>query len=468
MERPMSQTPSHSNWVWPRLKLCGVRSRTPFLVAARGFCLVLWLWACGAIGQLKAIDLQLNLQRPSMDRWMYPFNFEPGIRPVAPTFASFDPRFDTRDAQFLIGWDTDALVPTNQPVARYLFRSVRLTLTVVGNSTFIYDPTFDSYLTHATNSPGYFVDTDPGRPIEVFGVGFRGDFSPATFKENSFFGQLNSINSGNISIETRNAYAAAFDDRGHWIDIANHVGQHNAGWTNAPFEVHPWAVGVTAGAHPGELVPADSQFTFDVDLTHPRILGYFQQALSEGRLRLMVSSLSPATQVTPGGTGGGGTGSYPQWATSDNLLYDAPRLQLEGVLVSEEDTDRDGLPDDWERFYFSGLTSNPNDDSDQDLASNRIEFQCGTNPTRADPIPIAVQNLRVLQIEPEGTVRLGFQSKPGAKYRVEVSFDLKQWRSASGEATPGNDGADSVIWKETDPTVPPTSRFQAYYRVATE
>ena len=51
---------------------------------------------------------------PSMDKWMYPFEFGTGgSRPVAPTFASFDPRFDTRDAEFLLGWQTASVIPTN-------------------------------------------------------------------------------------------------------------------------------------------------------------------------------------------------------------------------------------------------------------------------------------------------------------------------------------------------------------------
>ena len=75
------------------------------------------------------------------------------------------------------------------------------------------------------------------------------------------------------------------------------------------------------------MVPADSKFVFDVNLNDPLIAGYLRAALDTGRIRLMVSSLSPATQVTPGGTANGGSGAYPQWATKENLLYDGPALE---------------------------------------------------------------------------------------------------------------------------------------------
>ena len=401
-----------------------------------------------------------------MDRWMYPFNFEPGGRPVAPTFASFDPRFDTRDAQFLLGWDTEGLVPVGRPASRYLLKRVRVTLTVTGNETFLYDSTFDSYLTHATNAPGYVLDADRGRPIELFGAGFRGGFTAATFLENSFYGPLNAFTSANISIGTRNAYAVAFDDSGELVDIANHVGQHNVTWTNAPFEAHAWAVGVAAGVVDGNLVPQDAKFTFDVQLSDPKIHGYFQEALRAGKLRLFVSSLSPAAQVTPGGVGPGGSGSYPQWATRENLLYDAPRLEVEGVVVSDVDVDGDGIPDDWERFYFGTTAVGPLEDEDGDGAGNLAEFERSTDPKRADPKPLAAEGLTVVKVEADGTVQLRFKSDAGRKHRVEVSVDLMGWREATGEFVVEEDGW--LRFRESDLTLPPVGRGAAFYRVAVQ
>lgn len=392
--------------------------------------LVRLLPALGCV--VGAGDFQLRPVEPTLDRWVYPFNFQPGTRPVAPTYGSFDPRFDTRDAELLLGWDTGGALETGRGPARYLLRSVRVTLTSVAPQSpikpFVYDPTYDSYRTHLTNDPLALPDSDPGRPIELFGVGFRGGFTAETFKEDSAFGPLNSITSSNISIGTRNAYAAVFDNRGVPIDIANHVGQRNAAWTNAPFEVTPWAIGTTTNALPGEEVPDAGRMTFSIDLGDPLVVSHLQQSLDAGRLRFMISSLSPAGQSTPGGTGAGGGGAYPWWATKENLLYDPPSLELDGTLVSDADSDSDGLPDDWERFWFGNLDGTASDDSDSDGSSNASEWRAGTDPGNAGSV------LRIVEHRREsGAVVLRFLFAPSRTYRIERSGDLRSWTQLDGE-----------------------------------
>ena len=64
------------------------RSFAAFLAAA----LFLLLGARSA----QATGIQLDIPEPSLERWMYPFNFDPSSRPVSSTFASFDSRFDTQ------------------------------------------------------------------------------------------------------------------------------------------------------------------------------------------------------------------------------------------------------------------------------------------------------------------------------------------------------------------------------------
>lgn len=380
---------------------------------------------------VTAGEFRLAPPKPSLDRWVYPFNFQPGTRPVAPTYGSFDPRFDTRDAEFMLGWDTGSSVETLAGPKRYLIRSARVTLTSVApvppTKPFVYDPTYDSYTTYMTNPPLAAVDSDPGRPVELFGVGFRGGFTTETFKEDSAFGPLGPISGDTISIGTRNAYAAVVGREGTLIDIANHVGQRNPGWTNAPFEIAPWAVGSTTQALPGEEVPDGAKVTFALDLGDPLILGYVQRALDEGRLRLMVSSLSPAGQSTPGGTGAGGGGAYPWWATKENLLYDAPALEIDGTLVSAEDSDSDGLPDDWERFWLGGLGESGNDDSDADGSSHVGEWMAGTDP-RSPASVLRIVSHSFLN----GSVMIRFSLAASRSYRVERSRDLAVWEAMEG------------------------------------
>lgn len=412
-----------------------------------------------AMARLCAGEFVLAPDTPTMDRWVYPFGDFSGDRPVAPTFASFDPRFDTRDGQLLVGWDTAGSLASGAGAANYLLRRVRLTLTVQRDLGFEYDPTYDSYLTYVTNLPGSVPDADPGRPVELYGAAFRNGFTAATFLKTSSYGAVNPISSGSISIATRNSFAAMHGPDGSLIDIANHVGQMNAAWTNAPFEVRPWAVGQTTNAAPGERVPSDSHFTFDVDLNDPLVAGYLQSALNDGRLRLFLSSLSPANQITPGGTGGGGLGAYPEWATRENLLYDPPALLVEGTVVSGEDTDKDGLPDDWERFHWRNLDAIADVDEDLDGASNRDEWIAGTDPKQA----ASVLRIVASDFDPDGNARLRFTIAPSRSYRIELGTTLGEWNPAHGVVTYPKPGV--AEFREEKLNVPPGVPASAFYRV---
>lgn len=398
---------------------------------------------------------------PSMDKWMYPFEFGTGgSRPVAPTFASFDPRFDTRDAEFLLGWQTASVIPTNAAPSRYLLKRVRLNLTVgrelVNNATgervtFLYDPSFDSYKSHlAPQDPSYELDQDAGRPVEIFGVGFRNGFDAVGYTEDSPFGVVGAFTSNTISIGTRNSFAAVFNPKGELIDIANHVGQANAAWTQPPFEARPWAVGQTDGVNSGESVPLGSTFRFDLDLSDPLIAGYVARSLASGRLSLMVSSLSPAKQVTPGGTGLGGSGAYPQWSTREDNLFPGPVLEVEGLVLGDTDSDGDGLPDDWERLAFGNLEQAASSDPDGDGSSNLAEWMAGTDPLSA------VEVLRLTLGGTETRPTLQFSVRPNRLYSVERSTDLSTWVPVPGELSYPATGV--AAWTGTDDS-PSDARF---------
>lgn len=400
-------------------------------------------------------------EKPTLDRWNYPFNFEAATRPVAPTYGSFDPRFDTRDAELLLGWDTGSALSTGRGPAQYLLRAVAVTLTSVAPVPpilpFVYDPTYDSYRTYLRpGTPEAEADADPGRPIELYGVGYRGGFTAETYLEGSPFGPLGPISGGNISIGTRNAYGFMFDTNGAPLDVANNVGQMNPAWTNAPFEVRPWAIGTTTNTVPGGDMPDGATMRFALDLRDPLVAGYLQRALNEGRIRLMVSSLSPAGQSTPGGTGVGGVGAYPWWSNKENLVYDPPRIEVEGTLVTDADEDADGLPDDWERHFFGGLSSgSAAADADGDGATDRAEYDAGTDPT------VGTSVLRILgwggDMDGDGAAGrlwVRFPVAPSRMYQVESSRDLVRWETLEGGRMTYPESGVAVWMREAAPAEP--------------
>lgn len=398
-------------------------------------------------------EFTLTPAQPTLDRLMYPFAFDGASRPQGYTFGSFDPRFDTRDGQILLGWDTATLLPTNRPSSRYLLRKVEVVATVASALSFNYDPTHDLVWTYATNHPAYVPDIDLGRPVELVGAAFRGGFTAATFRENSAFGPLGPITGTNISIGTRNAFAAVFDSTGAMVDLSNNVGQTNAAFTGEIFEFRPWAIGRNETVVPGDLVPEGTPMTFEVDLSDPFISGYLQGALSSGNLRLFLTSLHPAAQA-----GFGGGGSYPQWYLRESLLGTPARLRIEGTLVEDSDTDQDGLPDDWERFYFGGLGALAEGDPDGDGESNLREWRTGYNPTNKSSALV----ISAYQRKNGGAV-FRFPTAPGRRYEVEESADLVTWGPGFGRLTYPDVGV--AEWIEEDPRMGPGEAPVRFHRV---
>lgn len=243
---------------------------------------------------------------PVGDKYMYPFiNDSPNDggyrRDYGSVFGAYgaidDPSFDfdDRDAQFFLDFATQDLAPTGLGAAKYRVLSLTLILVVENEGGFFYDPTFDplsTYLTPAT-------DTDPGRPLELYGVGYRSGWTRATFTADAPFQSVPSssiLNPQGDWNRKRNAFAIDFDAFGAPRDISNNVEEN--------FETNPWAVADSPGfigredglytesaITPGSLMPEGRVLRFQLDPRNPRIAAYLQDALHAGRLHLMVSSL---------------------------------------------------------------------------------------------------------------------------------------------------------------------------------
>jgi len=273
-----------------------------------------------------ASAIQVDYQEPTLDRWMYPFNATNGERNAASIFGAVGSAgFDDRDAQFILGFDTTGDFAPGQGASNYQINGATLTLTINLDDAFRYDSTYDPYTTYLEGTdPDFVADSDTGRPIELYGVGYRNGFNASTFQETSDF----SPPTPGPTERVRNAYALGSDGTG-LVDVSNHV-------TDA-FDTTPWALGVTDSVSAGSLVPADTEFTFTLNLANPDVLSYFQDSLDDGMLMLTVSSMHSATL--------GGSASFPSFYTKDNLLHDpafgdylAGQLSLDVHVIPEPTT----------------------------------------------------------------------------------------------------------------------------------
>lgn len=280
--------------------------------------------------------LPFNPDAPSLDKWMYPFGPPGGREASAPTFgAILIPGFDDRDAEFLVGFNTAPAVPTALGVDAYRIASLSVLATVNSDQRFAYDPTVDSFRSLLpTTDPRFQPDADAGRPVELFAVGFRNGFTLLTYQENSPFGGQPTVPPAE---EARNVFPIGFDSAGQPVDVSRQV--------RLGFDAEPAAVGLTNAVAPGELVPTDTTFTFNLDLCQPGLNAFLRDALNQGRVSLLITSLHPAA----GGPGGGTGGNYPSFYTKENpvavpLGY-AAKLRLSVQVYRGGDVDGDGTVD---------------------------------------------------------------------------------------------------------------------------
>lgn len=293
----------------------------------------LTLTAFAAWGQV----IQFQAETPDGDRWMYPFNGTPGTRAIASTFsaAAEGPGFDDRDAQYVLSFDTSGAILSGLDAEEYRVIGARITLVVDNDLEFRYDTTPDSYRSFLPDTdPEHVFDSDPGRAITVFGVGYRNGFDVLTWVETSPFGGTPVVPPAQGA---RNIFAANFDG-GVAFDISNNVKER--------FDPRPLGVGTIEGVAEGQEVPAESVVTIELDRCDSEGIAFVRRSLRDGRLNLAVSSMHLAT----GGPGGGsGDVLYPFFKTRDNviaqLLGQTPTLELTVRVGSPGNYDGVGVAD---------------------------------------------------------------------------------------------------------------------------
>ncbi len=307
------------------------------------FCSILAAFgAASAVSSIQAQLINAAWGAPTQDRWMYPFNFAAGGEASAPTFGAINqPGFDDRDSQFVFGFDTTAQIAVGQPLHHYRLRNVRVTAYVSVDNQALYDDTFDSVTSlYPPGDSEQTTDVDPGRPVELFGVGYRNGFTAATFIESSPFGGTPIVPPAE---ENRNAFAAVFTPDGTATDVSRQV--------RLRFDAAAMAIGTTDTLTPGDPIHAGTALTFTVDLCDESARAYVQRSLAAGKLMFAISSLEPAS-----GGPGGGTGAYPAFYTKESGIAITNgwqvKLDLELAVGTGADFDNNGFinGDDFDTF----------------------------------------------------------------------------------------------------------------------
>jgi len=280
-------------------------------------------------GQTVARAEQASWSAPHLDTWFYHNAFGGvGTRWTGPTWSGgfvlnssgdeFEPHSaaaPSRHGMTLVAFNTATQIATGLQPSRYEIRSVTVTLTMQSSSGGLisYDPTPD---TRAELLADFISNQyDAERPMELYGVGFRGGYTGYEFQ--------NGTPGPPLLDEAPATFPYLPNDGGYiaypivadtaqplsYIDVSNSItggfSETAPGHFTLPFEVIPWAVGQTNLA-PGALIPDNTTFTFQLDLDLPGVRPYVQQALASGALGFFFSSLHTTGEF---GSGGG----YPQW-----------------------------------------------------------------------------------------------------------------------------------------------------------
>jgi len=321
--RPTKATPANVLTIIRDARGVHLRLRRAATVARRGLrravaCCALLTAALAA--SAEAQNYSFNATAPALDKWVYPFaSSGGGTRTSAPLFGAIGGtagQFDDRNAQFFVGFNTSATVPAGRGAASYLISSATLQLSLSASvaDLVVFDGSYDPISSYAAD--GSALGGDAGRPVELYGAGYRNGFTALRVTETTGF------SFGDPAIEsTRNIFATDHAS-GTARDVSNNF--------RDAFDAAPFAIGQIAPAdlNPDGTIKEGVVMTFTLNLANPDVLSYLQAALNAGRINLLATSLHPAAQ--------GGPANRPEFDTKEMGLAGTPAaLSLQVSVVPE-------------------------------------------------------------------------------------------------------------------------------------
>ena len=172
---------------------------------------------------------------------------------------------------------------------------------------------------------------------------------------------------------------------------------------------------ITFKSEASDLIALDVNATQDIFL-HDGVTGTIE-LISHNPSGASASDRSVRSAIS----GDGRTVAFLSGATDlTTAIFDGqPQLYTAAISSPNNDTDADGLPDDWELRHFGNLAQGPNDDPDHDGASNLQELAAHTNPSDSQSV------LRLAISAQEGSLlSINWFAVLGVRYRIQTSSSL--------------------------------------------
>lgn len=302
-----------------------------------------------AVAIAQATGAVTTWNQPNLDTWLHQAGNVPS-KAEPSTFTNYEPGAgfsQARSGTMVLGFNTSSSIPAVAP-SRYQINSINFTAMLIDTEIpqFIYDPTPDTLASIAGGTD------DPGKPMELFGIGFGNGYqrlgfgaaSATEWRESSpLWPSVQNLQ------KTFNIYPLGDDGSGTLGNIFNSPGGEGVYQYNEvedeyelvevvkqPWDVTPWATGTVNGVAPGGIIPGLTNVNFDVNLNLPGVRQYFQQTLSQGYIGVFLSSLH---DVSGFHTGGGGD-VFPAFYAREGFAVtigfaDAATLTVDYTILAE-------------------------------------------------------------------------------------------------------------------------------------